>query len=86
MREKEIKNKGTALTLYDVKASSSLAIGDTKAQFYYLLAYLSPSVKKPLVAFAASPRTPHELIEKLRLTYGDPNSIKRAAQELYQLR
>ncbi|KAK3338775.1 hypothetical protein B0H65DRAFT_433906, partial [Neurospora tetraspora] len=48
--------------------------------FYYLLSYLSSAVKKLLVAFASAlrTRTPHQLIDKLKLTYRDPNAIKRA--------
>ncbi|KAK1773375.1 hypothetical protein QBC45DRAFT_340036, partial [Copromyces sp. CBS 386.78] len=49
--------------------------------FYYLLACLSPSIKRPLVVFSNTPssRSPIALINKLRLTYDIINISKKAS-------
>ncbi|KAK3498976.1 uncharacterized protein B0T23DRAFT_307478, partial [Neurospora hispaniola] len=59
------------------------AINNTKIQFYYLFAYLSPAIKKPLIAFAITLQSPQKLFKKFKFTYKDPNIVKRANQELY---
>ncbi|KAK1776511.1 hypothetical protein QBC45DRAFT_332890, partial [Copromyces sp. CBS 386.78] len=49
--------------------------------FYYLLAYLSPTIKRLLVVFSNTPssRSPIALINKLRLTYREANASKKAS-------
>ncbi|KAK1774000.1 hypothetical protein QBC45DRAFT_338648, partial [Copromyces sp. CBS 386.78] len=56
----------------------SFAMSDIEVQFYYLFAYLLPTVKKPLIAFInIRNRTPEKFIEKFKLTYSNPNIIKK---------
>ncbi|KAK1774887.1 hypothetical protein QBC45DRAFT_336582, partial [Copromyces sp. CBS 386.78] len=54
--------------------------------FYYLFAYLSFTVKKPLVTFASNKYyTPDKLIEKFKFIYSDLNTVKRKGNELIAL-
>ncbi|KAK3950338.1 hypothetical protein QBC32DRAFT_376598 [Pseudoneurospora amorphoporcata] len=65
------------------------AISDLEAQFYYLYSSLSPSVRRTLFAFAqSSPAnwTPAQLLEKLRVNYGEVNQDKKAGLELLSLK
>ncbi|KAK3948855.1 hypothetical protein QBC32DRAFT_373249 [Pseudoneurospora amorphoporcata] len=65
------------------------AIGDLKAQFYYLYSSLSPSVRRTLFAFAQfflANRTPAQLLEKFRVNYGEVNQDKKAGLELLSLK
>jgi len=63
------------------------AIGDPTDQFHYLYLCLSPAVKRTVLPFAKVPgnKIPSRLYEKLRESYGEPNAIQKAAQDLANL-